>query len=308
MRKHLAALLPLLVLPLLCANAAEPQFRPEGFRAHVAFLADDLLEGRDTGSRGHEIAARYVAAQFEAYGLRPGGDVGSWFQSVTLQKTERGTQRGTVTVSGPAGMRRWPNGGDVIVGLNPQAGHIDLDAPVVFVGYGIENDRLGLNDYQGLDVKGRIVVALSGFPKGMSSEEGAHVAATKAQAAQRHGAIGFVGIGTLQSIKVHPWEQVLRYVDTPDFDWVGADGKVFQEAPGILASASLNTPAAVTLFAGSGHTLEAVRQDWMDLYGGRAVLAALLDRPAANPLPYPGFGRNVRDDLLASLGADLLSR
>jgi hypothetical protein len=102
----------------------------------------------------------------------------------------------------------------------------------------------------------------------MPSEEGAHAGATKAEAAQRHGAIGFVSIGTLQSIKVHPWEQVLRYVDTPDFDWVGADGKAFREAPGIIAGASLNTPAAQTLFAGSGRTLEAVRQE-ADRTGGR---------------------------------------
>ena len=50
----------------VAAQSAAPVFTPERFRAHVAFLADDLLEGRDTGSRGHEIAARYVASQFEA--------------------------------------------------------------------------------------------------------------------------------------------------------------------------------------------------------------------------------------------------
>src|SRR6185436_413791 len=59
------------------AQSAAPAFTPERFRAHVAFLADDLLEGRDTGSRGHEIAARYVASQFESFGLKPGGTNGS---------------------------------------------------------------------------------------------------------------------------------------------------------------------------------------------------------------------------------------
>ena len=71
-----------------------PTFTPERFRAHVAFLADDLLEGRDTGSRGHDIAARYVAAQFESFGLQPGGTDGGWYQQVPLQKTSRGTDRG----------------------------------------------------------------------------------------------------------------------------------------------------------------------------------------------------------------------
>ena len=69
------------LLPLALVSAAPPApapvFTPEAFRAHVAFLSDDLLEGRDTGSRGHEIAARYVASQFAGLGLKPGGDNGT---------------------------------------------------------------------------------------------------------------------------------------------------------------------------------------------------------------------------------------
>src|SRR3954468_22498361 len=63
---------------------AEPVFTPEAIKAHVDFLADDLLEGRDAGTRGHEIAARYVATRFEALGLKPGGPNGSWYQRFPL--------------------------------------------------------------------------------------------------------------------------------------------------------------------------------------------------------------------------------
>ena len=66
-----------------------PDFRADAFRAHVTFLADDLLEGRDAGSRGYDIAARYVATQFAALGLRPAGADGSWYQPVEFVRYTR---------------------------------------------------------------------------------------------------------------------------------------------------------------------------------------------------------------------------
>lgn len=71
-------------LLLNCAIAqAEPDFAPDRFRSHVAFLADDLLEGRDAGTRGYDLAALYVATQFEGIGLKPGAR-GKWLQPVPL--------------------------------------------------------------------------------------------------------------------------------------------------------------------------------------------------------------------------------
>src|SRR5581483_2589225 len=66
-------------------DAAVQTIRPEGIRAHVEFLADDLLEGRGTGTRGHELAAKYVAAQFEAMGLKPAGVNGTYFQPIPFR-------------------------------------------------------------------------------------------------------------------------------------------------------------------------------------------------------------------------------
>src|SRR6187401_2377431 len=91
-----------------------PTFTPERFRAHVAFLADDLLEGRDTGSRGHEIAARYVATEFDSYGLQPGGTDGGWFQQVPFQKTTRGADKGSIIITGPGGTRRFNHADNVL--------------------------------------------------------------------------------------------------------------------------------------------------------------------------------------------------
>ena len=81
--RALAVLVALIAAP--AAYAAEPSFSAERFKAHVTFLADDSLEGRDTGSRGHEVAAAYVASQFLALGLRPGGVNDGWYQQVPFR-------------------------------------------------------------------------------------------------------------------------------------------------------------------------------------------------------------------------------
>ncbi|OHT18223.1 M28 family metallopeptidase [Edaphosphingomonas haloaromaticamans] len=271
LRSVLAAALPLAILasPLSAQpQAADPAFTPEGIRSIVRFLSDDLLEGRDTGSRGHEIAARYVASRFEEFGLKPAGDNGTWYQRITLQQTDRTDTPGTLTVTGPAGRKDWTHGSDVLIGLSASESHLDISAPLVFVGYGIEDRKLGINDYAGLDVRGKIVVALRGYPKGLPSEEGAHVSAAKRQAAQAHGAIGMVSVGTLLSMKTRPWAQMVHFADEPDFTWVSPEGQPFDDAPAIRASASLNDPVAEAVFAGAPRTLAVIRAE-ADKEGGR---------------------------------------
>lgn len=246
-----------------------PTFTPDSVRATVAFLSDDLLKGRDTGSEGYDIASRYVASRFAALGLKPGGDNGGWYQEITFQQTDHGQAPGTLMITGPKGASQsWNQGTDVLLSVSGNEPDLDLAAPLVFVGYGIEDAKLGINDYAGLDVKGKIVVTLRGFPKGMASEEGAHVSATKAQAAQAHGAIGMVSVDTLLSAKTRPWERRVHFADAPSFAWVDTDGKAFDEAPAIRGTASLNDPVARAAFAGAPRSLDAIRQE-ADKAGGR---------------------------------------
>ncbi len=260
--------LPLLAAALLTVPATltaqtgptDPVFSPAAVRAHVEFLADDLLEGRDTGSEGHEIAARYVASQFDGLGLKPAGDNGGWLQRITFQKTEPASTPATLTVTGPAGTKNFTHGGDVLMGLNAAEPHLDVTAPLVFVGFGLENARLGLNDYAGLDVKGKIVVTLRGYPKGLPSEEGAHLSATKGKIAESHGAIGMISLGTIQSMKARPWARMVQFANDPDFTWVSPEGVPFDAAPGLRASASLNDPAAEAIFAGAPGSIAAIRK------------------------------------------------
>lgn len=266
MKKHCVVLLHSLILTFISiqsavAQSAAPAFTPEQFRAHVAFLADDLLEGRDTGSRGYEIAARYVASRFEAYGLKPGGTDGGWFQQVPLQRTTRGADRGSITIKGPAGEQEFAHADNVMVSISAHEPSLDIEAPVVFVGYGLEDKRFGLDDYRGLNVKGAIVVALRGYPKGLPSEEGAHMSAVRNKVAQKHGAIAVLTIATLQFEKIFPWEKVLEYSNNPDYDWLKADGQVHSESPLIRGGAFLNAPAAERLFAGAKRSFADIRAE-----------------------------------------------
>ena len=261
----LAAALACTLTARASARPAQPAFTPERIKAHVSFLADDLLEGRETGTRGYAIAANYVAQQFAALGLKPAGDAGGWFQQVTFQETRRGPA--AVTISGPAGVRRFEHGGDAIVGLNPAALRQDVSAPLVFVGFGLDDPAQGLDDYRGLDVRGKIVVVLRGFPKGLSSEVGAHLNAAKAATAKRRGAIGMLAVATKLSAATVPWATILRYADEPDFTWVDKDGKPFtDDAVGLTAG--LNAPAAEAAFAGAPRKLSAILAE-ADRVGGR---------------------------------------
>jgi hypothetical protein len=237
----------------LSAQASEPQFRPETFRSHVSFLADDLLEGRDTGTRGYDIAAHYVATRFEALGLKPGVN-GSWYQQVPFLQARFGETPAQVTIGG----RTFRNGEDVLVRPTSAEASQTIDAPVVFAGYGIDLPARGFNDYRGLDVRGKWVAVLPGAPKGTQSEMGAHLNAEKARMAERRGALGVVTILTPDDIQRRSWDRRVEGNSEPELSWITPAGAPFRMAPGIKGAATLNLPAAEALFAGSKRTLAAI--------------------------------------------------
>ena len=253
--RHLVAFAILASLPVTihAQQSTAPAFAPEAFRAHVDFLADDLLEGRDTGSRGYDIAARYVATRFEALGLKPGAN-GSWYQDVPFLVGRLADAPPTVTIGG----RSFANGQDVIVYPTTAEASQSLEAPVVFVGYGLDMPSRGFDDYRGLDVKGKIVAVLSGVPKGTPSEMGAHLNSDKARMAQRRGAVGMVTILTKEATDVYPWARRAAIVREPTLSWVKPDGSAFQRAPGIRIAGTLGMPAAEALFAGARRPISAV--------------------------------------------------
>lgn len=241
----IAALLATVATP---AMAQDPAFNAEAVRAHVTFLADDLLEGRDTGSRGYDIAANYVAAQFIAMGLKPAAADGTFFQKMTVREARLdGTPKLMLSFGGKDTVMS--DTAQVLVRPSLSEKAVTLDAPMVFAGFGFDRPELGFDDYKGLDVKGKIVVVLTGFPKGTPSELGAHLNSDKAVMAMKRGAIGVISVPTIEDTARRSWAKRVELSDSPAKGWVGVDGTAFSRAPGIKASATLNPDAATALFA-----------------------------------------------------------
>ena len=146
-----------------CAWAAEflAHVNRAAIRSHVEFLADDLLEGRETGTRGYAIAARYVASQFAAAGLKPGGDAGSFLQNVPFRSAQLEPDSAEFAIVGSSGDAvRYKFGEDFVVFPSRLAESTEASAAAVYAGHGIVAPHLGIDDYAGLSVRGKFVDGL----------------------------------------------------------------------------------------------------------------------------------------------------
>src|SRR5215469_16064667 len=109
----------------------------QGIRAHMEYLADDLLEGRGTGTRGYLLAANYIRAHFEQIGLEPGGDSGSYFQNVPLRQLKPAPERDYFLIKHGKAEEQLAFEKDYLMGGNPAHEDSSVEAPLVFVGYGV---------------------------------------------------------------------------------------------------------------------------------------------------------------------------
>jgi Zn-dependent M28 family amino/carboxypeptidase len=147
------------------ARQAASTIDPEKIRAHVRFLASDLLEGRGPGTRGGELAAEYIATQFALAGARPAGENGTYFQPVPLMAVHTDAEKTNFTLLPTQGTPvELKYGEDYVTKDQTGAPTVDLDTPIVFVGYGIDAPEYHWNDYQGIDVKGKVVLAIVNEP------------------------------------------------------------------------------------------------------------------------------------------------
>lgn len=271
--RSLLILLSLILLIQACGPAAPsaasgpapslPSPDPERLRTDMAFLSSDTLEGREAGTPGFQMAADYVADAFSATGLIPAGDGGTYFQDITFLRARRAEGR-LMEVSETATGEAIPfiEGTDFAIGPSLAASRTDITAPAVFVGFGIVSEDLGRDDYEGLDVNGRIVVMLSGTPKGIQTEERAFHGTRKLVTASQRGAIGVIQIETPTSRSIYPFERLVREgrLDAAALTWIGPDGRAFSRAPNILAGASVALDSAEKLFRGTGADLNQIME------------------------------------------------
>ena len=239
-------------LPPDVQNAME-HFSKSALRANMRFLADDLLEGRGTGTRGQELAAKYVAAQFEAFGLEPGGGKGSWFQTVPFREitVDPAGCEVSITRLGKTTSLKW--GEDFLSRGNEIQADISVEAPMIFVGFGVVNPGRQYDDYSGVDAKGKIVVTLPGAPSSFPANERAHFASTveKRRQAAAHGAVGMIGLWTPDSEASLPWSRMPNQVESPAYRWLDRNGTPNDSFKELRGAAVLSMPSSENLFAGA---------------------------------------------------------
>ena len=215
---------------------------PDHIRWHVRYLSHDLLEGRGTGQRGGDIAAEYIATQFAEYGLKPAGDHGTYMQKVPLVgiTTLPETTFSLVPKQGET-MNLKPLDEYVAYDQTQQA-QSDVDADIVFVGYGIEAPEYGWDDYKGLDVRGKVLLMLVNEPPSDDPKFFKGKALTyygrwtyKYEEAARKGAVGVLLVHQTQMAS-YPWE-VVRNSNSGEKSYLKLEGPALKS--GVVGASAM---------------------------------------------------------------------
>lgn len=233
------------------------QVNAGAMRAHVRYLSDDLLEGRAPGTRGGALAARYIAAQFEALGLEGAARGGSFFQSVSLVGM---VPQATLAWGTAAQARTLEFGRDFVAWAERPAERIVADGEVVFVGYGIRAPDWSWDDYKDADLRGKVLLMLVNDPGIQDSAVFNGQALTyygrwtyKLEEAARRGAVGAVLIHTTESA-TYPWSVVRG-------SWTVEQFKLDQAAEQQLEFAGWVTDAAArAVLHDAGWDLDSLRR------------------------------------------------
>jgi Zn-dependent M28 family amino/carboxypeptidase len=202
-------LLPLQAAASLLAQTAPqtPRLQEAPLRAHLAFLADDLLEGRGTGQRGGELTVRYLETQMQVLGLRPAQGA-SYRHPVALLGLRTLMDQSTLSFLG-GGARVTPKfGAEIVYDSGVAQAEQTFDAPMVFLGFGIDSPENRWDDFKGLDVRGKVLLVMVNEPAPTAQEpdlfDGPNLSThgrwtTKYEVAARHGAAGILLIHTTPS-------------------------------------------------------------------------------------------------------------
>ena len=211
MKNIISYILPFcLLLAFATVNAQNNEELPEfqlskaAYEAHLKYIASDELKGRDTGSEGEALAADYIANHFEKHGLKPADSLGSWFQEINFDKITPANE-GSLSIENTS----YAIGGNCLI-LDGDALEL-TDANAVFANYGWANEETGFDDYDNLNVKGKIVFVLSGNPESNNPFAAFAASDKKKKIAAEKGAIGLIEIFRMN----FPWAYLKQYLNSP---------------------------------------------------------------------------------------------
>ena len=244
----------LLASAAFAASAADlpatTSVRADAIRGHVEFLAGDLLEGRAAATRGYDIAAAYVAAQFRQAGLAPAGDNDTYLQTVPLLEATPVLPGSSAKLVRDDEIHTFEYGTDYLPAADFMSASSTLTAPLVFAGYGVDAPELGYTDFENVDLKGRIAVILSGAPAKFPSSQRAYHSWSerKWSLLVERGAVGAITVSSPVDEKRLPWERIVAMSWSPQMRWLDADGKPQRAFPELKLRFRFNRDAATRLF------------------------------------------------------------
>ncbi len=232
-------------------DSSTPDVAAKRWWAHVQFLASDALEGRETGSHGFELAATYVEDQFKQVGLKPAGTDG-FFQNVDFHVSQPDPAQSSWELVKDNETVPVAVGKEAAINIRGVAGG-PLEAPAVFVGYGFAVPERGFDELAGLDLRGKIAIAISGGPNTIPGPIRSFYQSSgeRWQQLQKAGAVGLVMIANAKTDI--PWDRA--QASKPKTTVVIADPEL-DGLRGLQFSGTINPACADKFFAGSGHSFE----------------------------------------------------
>ncbi|HKV82341.1 MAG TPA: M28 family metallopeptidase [Candidatus Sulfotelmatobacter sp.] len=225
---------------------------------HVKVVADDRMEGRDTGSEGLRKAEAYVVDQLTEIGLQPEGTNG-FYQPVKFVSRQIVEKDSSIALIRNGVEQPLVLGDDAYFNTRVDLAAGELAAPLVFMGYGLQIPEKGYDDLAGLDLRGKIAVILTGSPADIPTALASHYQwpGERWKVFGEAGAIGIITIPNPASMDI-PWTRMSLNRAHPQMEIADPE---FHELAGQKVALTWNPARAETLFAGSGHTFQELA-DW----------------------------------------------
>jgi Zn-dependent M28 family amino/carboxypeptidase len=253
LRKSLLSLwIAVFLAPAFAQQGNAPSFDGKSWWEHIKVLAADNMEGRDTGSPGLKKAEAYIVGKLKSAGLQPAG-VKGYYQPVKFVSRQLVEQESNVALLRDGKAEALTLGEDAFFSTRVDLAS-EVEAPLVFVGYGLSIPENDFDDLAGLDLKGKVAVLISGSPSQIPSALSAHhqTAAERWKPFFAAGAVGIVTIPNPASMDV-PWSRMALNRLHPSMELAGAE---FNETEGEKLAMYFNPAHADKLFAGSGHSFQ----------------------------------------------------
>ena len=263
------ALLLSLTVPLFLFNTLSAQnldavknilenVSPNAIKAHMSFLADDLLEGRQPGTRGFALGSKYIETQFMGLGLLPGNGP-SYIQQVPLQKGVVNENGSSLVIKNGDKEEKLVYGSDFVMSPYFAAPVSAVEAQLAFVGFGVSAPEFNYDDYKNIDVKGKIVVYINDAPNTFPNSERAYFATAdvKYNEAIKRGAVGVISFN-LPSNKRTSWTAIFNRSKQGTFKWLTKQSVPANSYEPLKAVGTFNNEHIEKLFVNASDSVQKI--------------------------------------------------